>query len=86
MSIKVGIDPSLLHLTNGNEVAEVEGKTVGQCLDSLRVRFPDLDSVLFQREQVWSDIGIFLNNKSTYLSQSVKDGDELAILMPLGGG
>ena len=86
MSIKVHIDSALLHLTRGNEVVEVKGKTVGQCLNDLRVRFPDLDSVLFQRDQVWSDIGIFLNNESAYLSQLVEDGDDMAILMPLGGG
>ena len=86
MSIKVQIDSALLHLTNGNEVVEVEGKTVGQCLNDLCVRFPDLGSALFQRDQVWSDICIFLNDESAYLSQLVEDGDKLAILMPLGGG
>ncbi len=86
MSIKVQIDSALLHITDGNEVVEVAGKTVGQCLNALRVRFPGLDSALFQQDQVWSDIGIFLNDENAYLSQSVKDGDKLAILMPLGGG
>ena len=86
MSIKVQIDSALLHLTNGNEVVEVKGKTVGQCLNDLRVRFPDLGSALFQQDQVWSDIGIFLNDESAYLSQLVEEGDKLAILMPLGGG
>ena len=86
MSITVQIDSALLHLTNGIKVVEVDGKTVSQCLNFLRVRFPALGSALFQQEQVWSDIGIFLNNESTFLSQLVKDGDELAILMPLGGG
>ena len=86
MSITVQIDSALLHLTNGIKVVEVDGKTVSQCLNFLRVRFPALGSALFQQEQVWSDIGIFLNNEGTFLSQLVKDGDELAILMPLGGG
>ncbi len=86
MSVKVRVDPSLLNLTNGHKVVEVEGKTVGQCLDSLQARFPALNPVLFQQGQTWSDIGIFLNNNSAYLSQPVEDGDELIILMPLGGG
>jgi len=86
MSITVQIDSALLHLTNGIKVVEVDGKTVSQCLNFLRARFPALGSALFQQDQVWSDIGIFLNNESTFLSQLVKDGDELAILMPLGGG
>ena len=84
MGVKVQIDPSLLNLTKGYKEVEVEGKTVGQCLDSLQARFPDLNSALFQQGQTWSDIGIFLNNNSAYLSQSVEDGDELIILMPLG--
>ena len=86
MSIKVWIDPSLVSLTDNQKVVELEGKTVGQCLEALQARYPTLKSLLFEQGQAWSDVGIFLNNKSAYLSQPVKDGDELTILMPLGGG
>ena len=86
MSVKVQIDPSLLNLTEGHKVVEVKGKTVGQCLDSLQARFPGLNSVLFQQGQMPSDIVIILNNSIAYLSQSVEDGDELSILVPMTEG
>ena len=87
MSITVQVDFFINCLTGGQASVEVEGQTVGQCLDSLEVRFPGIKSALFNNEgQIWSDIGIFLNNSFTYLSHPVKDGDELTIIKTLTGG
>ena len=50
MSIKINI-PRLLHqYTDGREVVEVEGSTVGQCLDHLVKQFPDIEQGLVDEE------------------------------------
>ena len=85
----VRIDFFISCLTAGQAPVEVEvkGQTVGQCLDSLEVRFPGIKSELFNNEgQIWSDVGILLNESFTYLSHPVKDGDELTIVKTLAGG
>jgi len=83
----VRLDPLFLYLTEGQEVIEVKGENVGQCLDSLQTSFPGLKSELLNRQgQLWDDIGVYLNNSSTYLNHPVKDGDELTILKALAGG
>ena len=87
MSVKVFMDSIFDHLTGGQREVEVEGKNVNQCLEYLLARFPDLKSQLFDKQgKLFSDIGIFLNNDNAYPSQPVEDGDELFIMVPIGGG
>ena len=88
MSIKVVISPALYPYTNNQQVAEVNGSTVGQCLNHLVKKFPELK--LFDKEGKLFDLfGIYVNGESTYpegLEKLVKDGDELDILFIIGGG
>jgi len=87
MSVKVFMDSMFDHLTGGQREIEVEGENVNQCLEYLWTRFPDLKSHLSDKQgKLFSDIGIFLNNDNAYPSQPVKDGDELSIVVPIGGG
>ncbi len=87
MSVKVFMDSMFDHLTGGQREVEVEGKNVSQCLEYLWGRFPDLKSHLSDKQgELFSDIGIFLNNDNAFPSQPVKDGDELFIVVPIGGG
>ncbi|MFC1980951.1 MoaD/ThiS family protein [Chloroflexota bacterium] len=87
MSVKVDIT-LLQHLTNGVNVATVNGSTVGQCLKHLIEQFPELK--LFDEDgELLSYFNIYLNGESPYpegLQMPVKDGDELWIVTVLTGG
>jgi molybdopterin converting factor small subunit len=90
MSVKINIHPSLLHLTDNQEVVEVNGNTVGQCLEQLVARFPELREWLFDKKgNLVKTIDIFVNQESAYpeeLAKPVKDGDKLYIIMVIAGG
>jgi len=89
MSIKINVS-ALHHYTDGQQVVEVNGSTVGQCLDQLVKQFPGIAPCLFDKDdKLHSDIDIYTNGKSAYpeeLAKLVKDGDELHITFLIGGG
>jgi molybdopterin converting factor small subunit len=76
--------------TNNMEVVEVNGSTVGGCLKHLVKQFPDMKKQLFSRTgELFEYIIIPVNGESTYpeqLAKLVKDGDELNIVVIIGGG
>lgn len=78
------------HLTNNGDVVEVNGSTVGECLNQLVEQFPAAKEELFDKDgNVLSYIDIFVNGKSSYpeeLAKPARDGDELYILRAIGGG
>ena len=90
MSIKIVIPPYLRSFTNNVEVVEVNGSTVGGCLDNLTKQSPDIKKVLFAKNGELLDyVNIYVQGKDAYpeeLAKPVKDGDELQILYILGGG
>ena len=94
MSIKVNIFyPHLLQVTNNQKVVEVNGTTVGQCLDDLIKRFPDIGKFIFvEQGKLLNFINILVNGESvlTYspdpLAKPVKDGDMLDIALMIAGG
>lgn len=90
MSVKVNLHRSLASLTNGQTVVEVNGDTVGQCLEQLVSRFPRLKKRLFEKDDTLSRIlEIYINGESAYpdeLATAVKDGDELHTVVLIFGG
>ena len=90
MSIRVNIHPYLYHLTNNQEVVEVDGTTVGECLKDLIKQFPDIKQVLFdQNGKFINYVNIYINMEDAFpdeLAKSIKDGDELHILPIIMGG
>ncbi|MBW1997609.1 MAG: MoaD/ThiS family protein [Deltaproteobacteria bacterium] len=91
MGIRINIHPDLFGATNGQEVAEVEGRTVGECLSNLAAKFPGLEKSLFDKGKgkLQSIFDIWVNGESAYpeeLSKEVQDGDEIHITMVVGGG
>ena len=76
----------MLHqYTNGQKVAEVNGRTVGQCLHHLVKQFPNLKQGLFDKNgKLRSYLDVYVNGKSSFpkeLAKPVKDGDELHIIL-----
>ena len=90
MSIKINVSLFLHQYTDGREVVEVNGSTVGQCLDHLVKQFPGIKQWLFDNNgKLHSYITLYVNGRSTYpeeLAKPVKSGDELNILFMVDGG
>lgn len=90
MSLRVNILCYMRHLTNGQVVVEVNGDTVGQCLDDLIKQFPGIEVVLIDNNgELLNYVDIYVNGESTYpeqLARLVKDGDELHIVTIIDGG
>lgn len=90
MSIKVHVHTTHQALTDGLEILEVEGKTVGECLDNLIRLFPAMEEALFKKKgQLHPYVEIYINLETAYpdeLAKPVKDGDEIHIIVMLAGG
>ena len=90
MSVKINIHPFLSQHTNDQDVVEVNGSNVGQCLERLVAQFPELRQWLFEKDGKLNRlVEIYVNMESSYpeeLAKPVKDGDELHILIIISGG
>ena len=76
--------------TNNIDVVEVNGSTVGECLNHLIKQLPGMKKQLFSRnDNLFENIIISVNGESAYpeqLAKPVKDGDKLDIIFIIGGG
>jgi len=90
MSVKVHIHTTHRQFTNGLEVVDVEGSTVGDCLNYLIKQYPGMEKALFaKKDKLLNNVEIYLNNASAYpneLVKSVKDGDVIHLVTMLTGG
>ncbi len=90
MSITVNIHKSQRQFTTGLAEVEVNGKTVGDCLNNLVKRFPDIKNGLFdEKGNVLNVVEIYVNDESAYpdeLLKPVSDGDEIYLTLKLAGG
>ena len=86
MSIKVLVPSLLYKYTDNKDVVEVTGDTVQDCIDALRDRYPELERWLYRGGKVATFVHIGLNNKKASVDDTVKDGDELKIMLATGGG
>ncbi len=88
--IKINIPAYMRSFTNNMEVVEVNGSTVGECLNHLVKQFPGIKKQLFSKNgNLFENIIISVNGESAYpeqLAKPVKEGDELNILLIVGGG
>ncbi|GAG24187.1 unnamed protein product, partial [marine sediment metagenome] len=76
--------------TKNMEVVEVNGSTVSGCLNHLVKQFPGIKKQLFSKKgNLFENIIISVNGEIAYpeqLAKPVKDGDELKIMLIIGGG
>ena len=90
MSIKINIHRTHRQFTNGLELVELDGNTVGACLNNLVRQFPDMGKVLFNKKgKLLNVIEIYVNLKSAYpdeLAKQVRDGDNIHITLMIAGG
>lgn len=86
--MKVRIHPFLLDITKGEKLVEIEAKNVGECLTSLRARFPGISELLNKLGESGL-IVLYLNGLAIYpdeLNYPVKNSDELLIGVIAPGG
>jgi molybdopterin converting factor small subunit len=90
MSAKVHLHLTLQQHTNGQEVVEAEGSTIGECLKDVIKNFPGLESAIFdKRGKLNNIVEIYLNLQSAYpdeLARQVRHGDEIHVTLMLAGG
>ena len=90
MSVKVSLHKTHRQFTDGLEVVEVQGETVGDCLRHLAKEYPGIgEALLEEKGELRRHIEVFLNLQSTYpleLATPVKDGDEIHVTVMLAGG
>lgn len=72
------------------DLIEVHGSTVGECLNHVVTRFPNIKKQLFTSTgDLFDNVLITVNGESAYpeqLAKPVKDGDELKIVFMISGG
>jgi molybdopterin converting factor small subunit len=90
MSVRVKLPSVLQEFSCGAETCEVTGQTVGECIKSLEMRFPDIKNHLFDRQgKLLRIFGIYLNSngiRPVDLDTPVQENDELIILSFIMGG
>ena len=90
MGVKVHIHQTFRQITNGLDVVDVEGNTVGECLRHLVKLFPAMEERLFDKKgSLLNVVEIYVNMESAYpqeLEKPVKDGDQIHITLMLAGG
>jgi molybdopterin synthase sulfur carrier subunit len=91
MSIKIRIPSPLRNFTNGADVIEVSGDTVGQALEALKSKAPGIETRLFKGPaQLNRYVNIYVNEEDIRfqknLDTAVKDGDEVSIVPAIAGG
>jgi len=90
MSVEVELSSILARYTNNQLVAKVKGSTVGECLDNLVKKFPNLKKFLFNKQGKLSNVfDVYVNGESAYpqeLTKPVKNGDKLNIVFIIYGG
>jgi molybdopterin synthase sulfur carrier subunit len=64
----------------GTTRIEIDATTVGEVLDTARVRFGEHFASVLASSRVW------LNGEETTDDEPVADGDEVAVLPPVSGG
>ena len=88
--MKVHVHATHRPFTDGLEVVDVKGNTVGECLNQLVREFPEMEKALFaKKDKLHNIVEVYLNHTSAYpneLAKPVKDGDEIHLVVMLAGG
>lgn len=84
MSINLFLPANLSKFAKGKDWFEVNGKTVGECLNQLINLVPVLKNVLFceSGDKLSWTFKVLVNQESTYaegLARKLEDGDEIEI-------
>ena len=85
---RVFIPPLLRSLTDGHEIIDVTGETVGEVIDSLNRDFPGLRERLVEGSRLKPGLSVAIGTKVSArgLLSKTAPGDEVHFLPAIGGG
>ena len=91
MAIKVRIPSPLRNYTNGVDIIEAEGTSVGDVLNDLKTKAAGIETRLFKGpNQLNRFVNIYVNDEDIRflknLETPVKTGDEISIVPAIAGG
>lgn len=90
MSVEIYLTPSLQYIISDVKSIVVQGKTVGECLDSLVRAYPELDALLFDPgHKLRNEYTLFINGENTsayHPERQLKAGDKLHVVDMIIGG
>ncbi len=91
MSVKVRIPSPLRSYTNGADIVEAAGASVGEVLNGLKTQAAGIETRLFKGEnQLNRFVNVYLNDEDIRflknLDTPVKEGDEISIVPAIAGG
>jgi molybdopterin converting factor small subunit len=90
LNVEIHVPQFLQHLTDDIQTVEVKGNTVGECLDDLVIRFPQLSSRIFDKNgKLQKHLDVWINGETgghSGLVQPVADGDKLTVINIIAGG
>ncbi|HYO11230.1 MAG TPA: MoaD/ThiS family protein [Tepidisphaeraceae bacterium] len=91
MAVKVRIPSPLRSYTNGADVIETSGGTVGEVLAALKDQASGIETRLFKTPgQLNRFVNVYLNDEDIRFAQNldtpVKEGDEISIVPAIAGG
>jgi hypothetical protein len=80
----------ILNALPNPEGITAEGQTVGECLDDLISRYPDIRAMIFDRpDHLRREVYVFINAESLHkveMSRSLRPNDTLIIAVMVTGG
>ena len=91
MSVKVRIPSPLRNFTNGVDVIEVDGASVGEALNNLKTKAPGIEARLFKGpNQLNRFVNVYLNDEDIRFQKNldtpVSAGNEISIVPAIAGG
>ena len=90
MPVRVRLSNLLRQATDWQEIVEVDAQTPEECLDAVVARFPDVRKWIYDKNgKMWDRIQFFINGEvmdRSELRNPLQEGDELHILLNIGGG
>src|ERR1700733_8356147 len=91
MSVKVRIPSPLRNYTNGQDIVETDGATIGAVLNGLKNKATGIETRLFKApNQLNRFVNVYLNDEDIRflknLETPVKAGDEVSIVPAIAGG
>jgi molybdopterin converting factor small subunit len=90
LSIRVHLHKTHRQYAGDLASVEVNGRTVGECLQDLVRQYPQMAAALFDgSEKLQRSVEVYLNMQSTYpkeLAKPTKSGDVIHITLLLAGG
>ena len=91
MPIKVRIPSPLRQYTNGADVVEVSGSSVGEVLNALKTQAAGIESRLFKApNQLNRFVNVYVNDEDIRflknLDTPVKEGDQISLVPAIAGG